>query len=218
MAATMIWNAQGDRRTSVDSTSLIGRTAPDEPNKERLVSSLAIWLRQCREGFLPDSPGAAYVFVLIGMAIATFLRLAFGWMDPGQTLLFAPYYPTILIVSLLFGVAPGVLAIVLSLVIVWSAFVFPLYGLAMPTGDLIARFAFFFAMASLTVWIAHSYRALMRRLYEEQRERLILMKELQHRTRNSLMVVQAIINQTLRGHREDAVKINKPHQSPCSHR
>ncbi len=129
-------------------------------------------------------------------------------MDPGQTLLFAPYYPTVLLVSLLFGVAPGVLAIVLGLVIVWSAFVFPLYGLAMPTGDLIARFAFFFAMASLTVWIAHSYRALMRRLREEQRERLILMKELQHRTRNSLMVVQAIINQTLRGHREDAVKIN----------
>ena len=204
----MIWNAQGYSRTSVDSTSRNGQPAPDEPHKERLANSVANWLRQCQERFSPDSPGAAYAFVVICVTIATCFRVAFGWMDPGQTLLFAPYYPTILLVSLLCGVAPGILAIVLSLVVVWLAFVFPFYGVVMPTEDLIARFAFFFAMASLTVWIADSYRALMRRLREEQRERLILMKELQHRTRNSLTVVQAIINRTLRGHRENAEKIN----------
>ena len=202
----MIWKAHGYGRSSADSD---GPTASDELHEGHWSSSAPTWLRQCQEIFSPDSPATAYAFVVICVAIATCLRVAFGWMDPGKTLLFAPYYPTVLLVSLLCGIAPGILAIVLSLAVVWWVFVFPFYGLAMPTEKLMLGFCFFFAMASLTLWISQVYRALLQSLHEEQRERLVLMKELQHRGRNSLMVVQAIVNQTLRGHRKEADKINE---------
>jgi two-component sensor histidine kinase len=201
----MIGNTQGHSRSDVRSNGL---TASDEMRGEPWSRSAPTWLRKCQEAFSPNSEATAYTFVVFCVAIATCFRVAFGWMDPGKTLLFAPYYPTVLLVSLLCGMGPGILAVVLSLVVVWCAFVFPIYGLAMPPQKLMVGFAFFFAMASLIVWISQGYRTLLQSLREEQRDRLVLMKELQHRGRNSLMVVQAIVNHTLRGHWEDADKIN----------
>ena len=201
----MIGNSEGHSRSGVRSNGL---TASGKMRGEPWSSSAPTWLRKCQEASSPNSGATAYALVVFCVAIATCFRIAFGWMDPGKTLLFAPYYPTVLLVSLLCGMVPGILAIVLSLVVVWCAFVFPIYGLAMPTHKLMLGFAFFFAMASLIVWISQGYQTLLQSLREQQRDRLVLMKELQHRCRNSLMVVQAIVNHTLRGHREDADEIN----------
>jgi K+-sensing histidine kinase KdpD len=132
-----------------------------EQFEKPFVSQVSAWWRRYQEGLSAASP-AAYIFAFACVSIATFLRAAFGWLEQGQGLFFAPYYPTILLVSLLRGPAPGLLATVLSMAVVWRAFVFGSLGLEIPPEDLTLRFALFFAMALIIVNIAQCYRSLMR--------------------------------------------------------
>jgi two-component sensor histidine kinase len=142
-------------------------------------------------------PAFSYTFAFACIVIATILRAGFDWLDPGQRLLFAPYYLSVLVVSSVCGALPGMVTAVVSLIVVWAAFVSPSYGL--PSEDLLLRFGLFFVVALLTVWIAWCYRSLIQRLRTEQKERTVLVKELHHRGKNIFAVIQAIANQTLSG-------------------
>ena len=56
--------------------------------------------------------------------------------------------------------------------------------------------------------MVHNYRTMLCRLREKERLIDLLMKELQHRRRNTLTVVQAIVKNTLQANPADAKKIN----------
>jgi two-component sensor histidine kinase len=167
---------------------------------ERIANEVGhLW----REGFPPRSL-SSYLFAVVCIASASLLRYALNWVDDGR-LPFATYYPAILLVTLLGGIGPGGFATILSLILMWLDSV-PNVGL--PTRNQ-AIYIFVHAVASaVTLWLAEGYRRVVRRLREEEKQRMLLMGELQHRGRNILAVVQAIVHLTLRESREDADKIN----------
>jgi K+-sensing histidine kinase KdpD len=114
------------------------------------------WHKLIQPGISPKSP-VAYLFAAACVALATALRFAFGWHG-GDTLLFGSYYPAILTVTLICGAASGVFATILSLVVVWWAIIPPDFNLAEPTTGQIVGFAYFLAMAGITVLVAEAYR------------------------------------------------------------
>ena len=178
------------------------------PERKGVAKWIPISLPQ-NKSLLWAQPVVAYIFAFACIASATILRAGFDWLDPGQRLLFAPYYLSVLVVSLVCGALPGVLTAVISLIVVWSAFVLPSRGELIPSEDLILRFVLFLVVALLIVWIARRYRSLVERLQTEQKERALLIRELQHRGRNTFTVIHAIVNQTLRGQSKEADKLTE---------
>jgi K+-sensing histidine kinase KdpD len=104
----------------------------------------------------PDSV-AAYLLAMACIAAATLLRLGFGRLA-GEALPLVSYYPAVLIVALVCGTGPGLLAMTLSLVVVWSEFPGPLFSFGLPTREESLGLSLYVFAALLTVWLAETYR------------------------------------------------------------
>lgn len=141
------------------------------------------------------------------VAAATGVRLALDLVT-NQTLTFATFYPAVLLAALWGGIGPGILAAFLSAIIGWYAFMAPRWTFKITNLDTYISVLLFFATCLLLVWIAQRYRQTLLKLQEEQASRELLIHELHHRNKNTLAVSQTIINQTLKGERELASKIN----------
>ena len=153
-----------------------------------------------RRGLRPGSP-EAFGFALVCVAAATLLRLAIDIATP-NAVPFATYFPAILIATLIAGTAAGLLTMVLGAVISWYVFVPPRFSMSsLSTADLVSLGLFFFAALAI-IWIADRYRAVLRRLDEEESYRKVVVEELGHRVKNKLATVYAILRHELRGHRD----------------
>ena len=153
-----------------------------------------------RRGLRPGSP-EAFGFALVCVAAATLLRLAIDIATP-NAVPFATYFPAILIATLIAGTAAGLLTTVLGAVISWYVFVPPRFSMSsLTTADLVSVGLFFFAALAI-IWIADRYRAVLRRLDEEESYRKVVVEELGHRVKNKLATVYAILRHELRGHRD----------------
>ena len=153
-----------------------------------------------RRGLRPGSP-EAFGFALVCVAAATLLRLAIDIATP-NAVPFATYFPAILIATLIAGTAAGLLTMVLGAVISWYVFVPPRFSMSsLSTADLVSLGLFFFAALAI-IWIADRYRAVLRRLDEEEAYRKVVVEELGHRVKNKLATVYAILRHELRGHRD----------------
>jgi two-component sensor histidine kinase len=131
--------------------------------------------------------------------------MTLGLVD-GERLPFAAYYPAILVVTLLGGVGPGWSAAVAGIALMWWNSV---RSFACPGCDQLIYLAVHVAASAVTVWAAEAYRRVVQRLREEEAQRAFLMRELQHRGKNTFAVIQAIVNHALQRHREDSDKINQ---------
>ena len=130
--------------------------------------------------------------------LATAVRLLFG--AAGASLPFATYFPAVLITALLAGVGPGIFAIILSIIVVWWAFVGAPFAFEAPTGAEALNGALFAFAAALIVWLAARYRGVVRDLRQNEKARELIMKELEHRGKNTFAVVEAIVRRSLHGH------------------
>ena len=161
----------------------------------------AEWLGAfARRGLRPRSP-AAFGFALVCVGAATLLRLVIDFVAP-DAVPFATYFPAILIATLIAGTAAGVLAMALGALVSWYIFVPPRFSMSnLRTEDVVSLLLFFFAALAI-VWIADRYRAVLRRLDEEEAYRKVVVEELGHRVKNKLATVYAILRHELRGHRD----------------
>src|SRR5262249_58028412 len=66
----------------------------------------------------------------------------------------------------------------------------------------VLSFALYGGSSAVIIWTAEAYRGLLRRLQAEQGMRQLLNRELAHRMKNNLAIVQAIVAQTLRNDTE----------------
>jgi K+-sensing histidine kinase KdpD len=156
-----------------------------------------------RQEVVPGSP-AAYVLAIICVAIASLVRFALGFMAD-DVLPLATYYPAILAASLLGGASSGTIAAIVGGVVGWWAFMPPH---STPTLSHMISLALYTGSAAVIICIAEGYRRAMRRVRGEEDKRELLMEELQHRSKNTMAVVQAIVSQSLLGNRDEAEKIN----------
>jgi two-component sensor histidine kinase len=146
------------------------------------------------------------LLTIASIVVATGIRLALGFVA-GVTIIYPTYYLAVLLVSLTCGARWGSLAVLLSILAVDFVFVAPAYSLGVPTKEALVNAVFFGVVALSLVWIADTQRTLIQRLHNKRQMLALLMKELQHRSKNHLSVVQAIVTHTLRGDGERAKQI-----------
>jgi two-component sensor histidine kinase len=153
------------------------------------------WKNLARDGLPPNSI-SAYVFALCLIAVSAMIHAVFVVVG-GNVLPYAAYYPATLLTSLVAGAGAGVFSILLSLAIVLWAF---------PTPEALqgANVALFLLCSAATVGVAELYRSASRRLHEEERKRALLMRELEHRGKNTFAIVQSIVSQTLQNRKDIA--------------
>lgn len=141
-----------------------------------------------------DFPYKGYVVAVLLVAAATLLRIVLFALF-GTPFIFAFHFPAILLAALYFGASAGFLA--LGLTIVTSSI--PAIGLyfgsyvAIPVASSVA----FVLSSLLVVWLAAKYRNNMKLMEANDNERQLLMKELEHRGKNKLAVIQSIITFSL---------------------
>ena len=158
------------------------------------------WIvRLWREGLPPESL-EGYAFAAICLAAATLLRYSLDWID-GDVLPFVSYFPAIVLATIVGGLGPGIFVTTAATIVRWWA------GLP-ASGAQVIDAVFYLLCCATTVWMVHSYRGMLCCLREKERQIELLMNELQHRRRNTLTVVQAIVQKTLQTHPADAQKIN----------
>ena len=150
---------------------------------------------------------AVYLLAVACVAVASLVRFALGLMVDGLPPL-ATYYPAVLVASLLGGASCGALALILGGIVAWWAFMPPYFTIVVPTLSHVIGLALYFASAGVIICVAEGYRRVMRHVREEEAKRHLLMEELQHRSKNTMAVVQSIISQSLRDNRQEAEKIN----------
>ncbi len=138
---------------------------------------------------------AAFVLAIACVSGATLLRVAFGWM--GVNLPFATYFPAVLVAALLAGIPAGVGVMIASVLIVRWVFIPPYYQFDTLSRTDLANFLIFIASSGLIVVFAQLYRDALHGLRVRDRERDLLMQELEHRGRNTYAVVESIVRNTL---------------------
>lgn len=154
-------------------------------------------IRRLTERVLPRS-WQAFAIAIACVALGTLARLAFAWS--GASLPFATYFPAVLVTALLAGPIAGLLAIALSVLIAWWAFIGPAYAFTPLTAGDFANICLFVLSSALTVWLADSYRNALHQLHANDRNNALMMRELEHRGKNTSAIVEAIVRMTLQNH------------------
>jgi len=144
---------------------------------------------------LPATSARAFLFALAMLAVATLMRIAFGKL--GATLYFATFFPAILIVALLAGPYAGAFSIVGTVIIVWWAFIAPVYSFQRFGIHDVANIGMFVLASGLIVWLAYWCREAVRALDRRDAAQNLLLKELAHRGRNTFAIVESIVRNTL---------------------
>ena len=104
---------------------------------------------------LAPHPLAGYVVALAAIAVATLVRHSFGWLG-GEMLPLVSYYPAVLIAALTGGTGAGLLAMLASLVVVWSEV--PAFSLGPITREESVGLALYVIASLFTVWLAENHR------------------------------------------------------------
>lgn len=168
--------------------------------------ALARW-RELWQGGLPPRSLASFAFALVCVAIATIVRMAIGEISPASAV-FAPYYSATLVAALVGGWRAGGFAAAAGAIAAFWFFVPPDWTSHAFDREWIVSY-FLFAVSSLViVWAAKSYRDLLWRLRHEEERRQLLNRELAHRIRNTLAIVESVISRTLRDQPELRVKLH----------
>ena len=119
------------------------------------------------------NPLAAYGLALLMVAVAVFGRWLVGNYT-GAQIPFITFYPAIIIVALIGGLWPGILASVLSSVAAWYLFIPSLF--VWPGQREIMEFLLFAIISAMDVAIAVLLTKLIERLIIQQRNIRILLK------------------------------------------
>jgi two-component sensor histidine kinase len=153
-----------------------------------------------RHGLQPGST-AAFAFALACVIAATLVRYALGLIDPA-IVVFATYYPAILIATLIGGASAGALVLVLGGAVAWWGFMPPSQIYFPPRLDQAISLGIYLCSGAVILVAGESYRRLLRRFYENEHHNRLVIEELGHRVKNKLATIQAILSYQLRGNDE----------------
>ena len=171
-----------------------------------MIGWLRDWLWRFWHDGLPPNSAAAYLFAVGSIGIAILARLVFS-IFVGGVGLFTIYFPAVLVSSLIGGAEAGTVALTLGGIAGWVGFSWPSFGPSVPSLMQGVGVLAYLVSGAFIVWIADSHRHAIRHLRAEEAQRHLLLRELQHRSANTLAVVQAIVSQSLRSNKEEAQKI-----------
>ena len=102
----------------------------------------------------------ALLVAIAGLVVAIALRMVLASL--GMPLYFSTFFPVILATSLLAGVPAGAFTALSAVVIVWWAFIPPVFQFAPLDKDDIDRFQLFLLGVSVLIWFSHLCRVILR--------------------------------------------------------
>jgi K+-sensing histidine kinase KdpD len=162
-AIVIIWVAERYRsfdksnRQRMDDSAEVPSAAANPASDPVAAPSLLAELRKWSLRRLRPNSLAGYIVAIACIAMATLIRLGFGWLG-GEMLPLVSYYPAILLAALVGGTGAGLFAMVLSLVAVWSAYPAPLLSFGPIERDDSVGLSLYVFATLLTVWLAESRR------------------------------------------------------------
>lgn len=179
------------------------------PQFSHLASNWAEALRRGWQGIAPPPPALITAFAAICLAGSTLARWLIALIRPDTP--FMLYIPAAMVLAVVGGLRAGVITALLGGVL----------GIALsfsgspPIPGRLTLLAIYLLVAALIIWgvghyralVAH-YRAVCTQLTEEERYRRLVIEELQHRLRNKLSTIHAVIRQVLRDQPEAWTKID----------
>ena len=186
-------------------------------NSSELASTLADLLHDLRQGrqwdILSRDAGLgvgipAHVGTLIAVAsvaAAVMFRAAGVWA--GADLQFAAYLPAILAIGLLAGAPMAIGATIAVVLLDWAVFFLPYVQVGWLTHRELLTLLMFMVAAASTIWLSCCCRVVLNKLHQRERANEVLAKELDHRNRNFLSVIEVIVRKTLADDPERANKI-----------
>jgi two-component sensor histidine kinase len=162
---------------------------------------MAKWIDEFRrgwQGISQPSPLFSIGFAAFCIALATLARWCLSLIRPD--VFFTPYFPAVFFAAAFGGLRVGIL----------TALVGGTLGVAFNFGSTsidsarIALLAIFLAVCGLTLWGIEHYRSvairqrdIAKRLIQEEEYRKLVVDELQHRLKNKLSTVHAVLHQVL---------------------
>ena len=153
-----------------------------------------------RLAFLRVQPGSwpAHAYGVLLVLAAGLLRWGMAPYVPAGEIPFITFFPAILAATFIGGIAVGCTALVLGLLVAWWAFVPPAYSFELQTSSHGLSLFLYIAAGVLIMLAAEHYRRLVARLYEEEHHRSMLVAELNHRIKNKISTVYAIVARELK--------------------
>ena len=139
---------------------------------------------------------ASILLCVVCVIVAALARMLLGVLGP--TLPFATFFLAVLISALFGGVLAGLLAIALSIFTVWWVFAEPAFSFAMPDRVHLAHFILFGLSGLLVVTLVLVHRQLLFAVEAKERERQLLVGEIEHRSKNVVAVAASLIRQTVK--------------------
>jgi len=152
------------------------------------------WLPHFVSSIPPYSVRAIGVGALC-FATALAVQVIIRWI--GGSLMFATYYPAVLFAGLLAGLPAGVFVAIAALLTVWWAFISPQFVFNPLTFSQQIDLATFLLSSACVLAVTESYRAALRQVRKQERERELVMRELEHRGKNTYAVIDVIVQRTL---------------------
>jgi two-component sensor histidine kinase len=140
--------------------------------------------------------------VIACLAAAALLRTLLAAL--GFNALFPTFYPAVLLTALIAGTPAGIATIIGAVLIVWWAFIPPIFEFGPLSGEEAANLVLFAASSGCLVVMSHLYRDAWVKLRRRDRERELLLREMEHRGRNTYAVVESIVRNTLVNDRASA--------------
>ncbi len=111
--------------------------------------------------------------------------------------MFATYYPAVLAAGLLAGLPAGIFVTVAALLTGWWAFMPPQFAFFPLEWRQQLDIATYLFSSGCILFVTERYREILRELRKRERERDLMTKELEHRSRNTYAVIDAIVQKTL---------------------
>ncbi len=148
-------------------------------------------------------------FAVLCLALATAVRWGLAQLRPD--VFFTPYFPAVFFAAAFGGVrigavtalAGGVLGILVN------------FGDSHVDGARLALLLLYLAVSALTIWGVEHYRSILagqrrisKQLLQEQEYRKLLVDELQHRLKNKLSTIHAVLHQVLHNQPEVWARID----------
>lgn len=137
-------------------------------------------------------------FAVLCLALATLARWGLAQVRPD--VFFTPYFPAVVLATMFGGYRIGILTAIAA-----GAFGITInFSEARADSARIVLLVIYWAVCGVTIWGVEHYRAIAahqreisRRLTEEEEYRKLLVDELQHRLKNKIATVHAVLHQVL---------------------
>jgi two-component sensor histidine kinase len=155
-------------------------------------------LRVWRWGLRPGST-AALVFAVGCFLVASGVHLAFRLIRPDLAA-YSTYYGAVLFATIVGGVSSGAVVLVLGGLTAWFIFEPTFLTVPPPLSDEFASLLLYCVSSVFIIWVAETYRRVVRRLDAEEHYRRLVVSELNHRIKNKFATVYAVLGHEMRAH------------------